>query len=150
MFMPEIVIANALEDRHPDHSRAARMVADACFLSGLSKIETDWEGQPQQPWRPKRIFHMIHDKDMKPDIIVDISNTCETKMEAIKSFKSQFFDADSPEPMTYIATESFLHNIAHKDALMGKKIGTAAGEGFVCENILGIPGFDALLLPQIS
>ncbi len=149
-FRPQIVIANALEDRHPDHGKGGRLIADACFLAGLRKIETEWDGQPQEAWRPKRVFHMIQDRNLEPDFIVDISATFEKKIEAIKCYKSQFHDPSSNEPITYISTNNFLDQIQYRDALAGKKIGTQYGEGFICENVPGIDNLDSLIYPQIA
>lgn len=149
-FKPQVVIANALEDRHPDHGKGGRLIADACFLAGLRKIETEWEGQPQEAWRPKRVFHMIQDRNLEPDFIVDISATFQKKIEAIKCYKSQFHDPSSTEPITYISTNNFLDQIQYRDALAGKKIGTQYGEGFICENVPGVGSLDSLIYPLIA
>ena len=149
-FKPDIIIANALEDRHPDHGRGGRLIADACFLAGLLKIESVWKGEKQAPWRPKRIFHMIQDRILEPDFIVDISATQKLKMDAIKCYKTQFHNPDSDEPLTYISTGNFLGDIENRDALWGKRIGAAFGEGFICENIIGIGSLDSLLLPLMA
>lgn len=149
-YQPDIVIANALDDRHPDHGRAGKLIADACFLSGLRKIETTKQGQLQAAWRPKRVFHMIQDRMHEPNIIVDISTVMEQKMDAIRCYKSQFHQAQSDEPMTYIATAEFLEQIRYRDALLGKRIGTQYAEGFVCLNTPGIDDLDQLLLPELA
>lgn len=149
-YQPEIVIANAPSDRHPDHGRGSRLIVDACFLSGLKKIETELDGQTQQAWRPKRVFHMIQDKQLIPNLIVDISDTFATKMDAIRCYKSQFFSSDSEEPTTYISTPSFLQQIEYRESLLGKQIGTQYGEGFICENIPGIADLDQLIYPVYS
>ncbi len=148
-YQPDIVLANALADRHPDHGRAGKLIADACFLAGLRKVETQRDGQNQQPWRPKRVFHFIQDRMHEPTFIVDISDCFEAKMEAIKCYKSQFHDPKSNEPITYIATEGFLNNIKYRDSVTAKKIGTEYAEGFSSENIPGISDLDSLLLPEI-
>jgi len=148
-YQPDIVVANALADRHPDHGRAGRLIADACFLAGLLKIETEWDGAPQAPWRPKRVYHYIQDRITEPAFIVDISSTFDKKMDAIRCYKSQFHDPNSGEPVTYIATEHFLNSILYKDAVMGKRIGVKYGEGFTAENIPGISSLDDLLLPDL-
>lgn len=148
-YQPEIVIANALSDRHPDHGRGGRLIADACFYSGLRKITTDWNGVPQEAWRPKRVYHMIQDRHYEPSFIVDISGTFNKKMEAIRCYKSQFHDPASGEPVTYIATEGFLNNIMYRDSLLGKRIGTQYGEAFHTENVPGISSLDDLLLPEL-
>ncbi|MBA3827456.1 MAG: bacillithiol biosynthesis deacetylase BshB1 [Taibaiella sp.] len=149
-FRPDIVIANALTDRHPDHGRAGRLIADACFLAGLQKVVTVYEGRQQDAWRPGRVFHMIQDRAHRPDIIIDISSSFDTKMQAIRCYKSQFHDPASSEPITYIATEGFLKNIENRDAITGKAIGVNYAEGFTCENTPGIDNLDQLLLPTLA
>lgn len=150
-YQPEIVLTNAPEDRHPDHGRASQLVKDACFLSGLRKIETyDQEGQLQTAWRPKRVFSMIQDRQLEPTFLVDISTSFETKMASIQAFTSQFYQAGSQEPITYIATQNFLEQIKYRDALMGKKIGVQYAEGFISENIPGISSLDQLVYPQLA
>ena len=148
-YQPNIVLANALADRHPDHGRAGRLIADACFLAGLRKIETEYNGAPQAPWRPKRVFHYQQDRAIEPNFIVDISTTFTTKMEAIKCYKTQFHDPLSAEPLTYIATGDFLKQIEYRDAIVGKRIGVTHGEAFHCENVPGISHLDQLLLPEM-
>ena len=150
-FKPEIVIANALSDRHPDHGKGGRLIADACFLSGLRKIETEWEGQKQEAWRPKRVFHMIQDRVLEPTFIVDVSDVFEKKMESILCYSSQFVSgksANDSEPQTYISSSNFMDAIVSRDTLMGKKIGVRYGEAFVCESTPGISDLDKLLLPE--
>ncbi len=147
-YRPEIVIANAPSDRHPDHGRGSRLITDACFLSGLRKIETEHDGVAQEPWRPKRVFHMIQDRQLVPTLIVDISDTFSKKMEAIRCYKSQFHDPGNQEPATYISTSDFLRQIEYREALLGKQIGTQYGEGFICENISGIADLDQLIYPE--
>jgi N-acetylglucosamine malate deacetylase 1 len=148
-YQPDIVIANALTDRHPDHGKGGRLIADACFLSGLAKIETERNGAAQQPWRPKRVFHMIQDRLMEPSFLVDISDTFDKKMESVRCYGSQFHNPGSDEPATYIATGQFLRDLESRDALMGKRIGTKYAEGYVSENIPGISSLDALILPEL-
>lgn len=149
-WQPEIVLANALEDRHPDHGRGGRLIADACFLAGLSKIETIYNGVPQKAWRPKRVFHMIQDRLLTPTFIVDITDSFSAKMEAIKCYATQFYNPSSAEPATYISSARFLDEVASRDALMGKRIGTRYAEGFICENFTGISDLDALILPAMA
>lgn len=150
-YRPEIVITNAPEDRHPDHGRGFQLVSDACFLAGLRKIETlDAEGKLQDAWRPKRVFSLIQDRQLEPTFIVDISVQFDTKMKAIKAYASQFYQPGSDEPLTYIATQNFTDQIIYRDALMGKKIGTQYGEGFISVNIPGISSLDQLIYPEIA
>ncbi len=148
-YRPEIILANCLADRHPDHGRGGRLIADACFYAGLSKIETTWEGQLQTAWRPKRIFHFMQDRHIEPHFIIDISDEMEQKMDAIKCYKSQFHDPNSNEPLTYISSSNFLDNIKGRDAIFGKRIGVEYGEAFVCENIIGVSSLDAFVLPKM-
>ncbi|MEN9729709.1 MAG: hypothetical protein RLZ91_826, partial [Bacteroidota bacterium] len=124
-YQPEIVLANALEDRHPDHGKGAALAIDACFLSGLRKIET---GLPA--WRPKHLYHYIQDRYLEPDFVVDISAHWELKEKAIRAFKSQFFDPNSTEPASYISSPDFLNFIQARAQEMGHKIGVKYGEGF--------------------
>lgn len=147
-YRPEIVITNALADRHPDHGRAGRLVADACFLAGLRKIVTDWNGEAQAQWRPRRVFHMIQDRFTEPSFIVDVATVYHQKMEAIKCYKSQFHNPDWDEPQTYISSGKFLEQIRSRDMLMGKRIGVAYGEAFTCEYTPGITDLNRLLLPE--
>lgn len=148
-WRPDIVITNALEDRHPDHGRAGRLVADACFLAGLRRIATSYDGKAQEAWRPKRVFHMIQDRQLSPSFIVDISGVHGQKLEAIQAYHSQFHQPGSGEPETYISTHNFLEQIKYRDALMGKRIGTEFGEGLVSENIPGLSDLGKLLLPEM-
>lgn len=124
-YQPDIVLANALEDRHPDHGKGAQLAIDACFLSGLRKIETGLA-----PWRPKHLYHYIQDRYLKPDFVVDISEHWETKEAAIRAFKSQFFDPNSSEPASYISSEDYFNFIKARAQEMGHKIGVKYGEGF--------------------
>lgn len=149
-YRPNVVIANALEDRHPDHGRAGKLIADACFLAGLVKIETLHNGEPQAAWRPKRVYHMIQDRFLQPDFIVDVTSAHDIKMDAIKAYKSQFHNPASGEPLTYISADGFLDKIKYRAALLGKRIGVQYGEGFTCENTPGISHLDSLLLPEMA
>jgi bacillithiol biosynthesis deacetylase BshB1 len=149
-YQPDIVLANALADRHPDHGRAGRLIADACFLSGLRKIETEWEGTAQLAWRPKRVFHYIQDRFTEPDLVVDISNSFEQKMEAIKCFRTQFFSDNTDEPITYISNPGFLDKIENRARQLGHRIGVTYGEGFHCESSLGISDLDQLVYPELA
>jgi N-acetylglucosamine malate deacetylase 1 len=138
-YCPEIVFANAIEDRHPDHGRAAKLVADACFLSGLVKIETLNENNiPQAPWRPKSVYHYIQDRALKPDFVVDISAYVDKKFESIMAYKSQFFDPLSSEPKTPISGKDFLDSIKGKDSVYGRYIGVQFAEGFNVEKTIGV------------
>ena len=109
LYKPDIVLCNAIKDRHIDHRKASNLVSHSCFLSGLAKLETsDATGKNQLPWRPKVIYHYIQWKEIEPDVVVDVSDYMDKKMDAVKAFSSQFFDPDSEEPETIISTEEFL------------------------------------------
>lgn len=131
-YQPEIVLCNAKYDRHPDHGLAGQIVSRACFLSGLIKIET---GQPA--WRPKMVYHYIQDRFIQPDLIVDITDQFEERMKTVLAFKSQFFNADSNEPLTPIATKEFLDNLKGRLFQFGRLINTTYGEGFTTERPVG-------------
>ena len=132
-YQPEIVLANAIEDRHPDHGMGGAVASRACFLSGLIKIETG-----QKAWRPKNVYHYIQDRMLKPDFVFDITPYWETKIKCIKAYKSQFFDASSSEPITYISTPEFMQFIEARALEFGHAIGVKYGEGFTKEKQLGL------------
>jgi N-acetylglucosamine malate deacetylase 1 len=145
-FQPDIVLANAITDRHPDHGRAAALVRDACFLSGLRKIETiSTDGELQAPWRPGRIYHFIQDQYIIPDLVVDISAHWEQKLASIKAFSSQFFNPNLNEPNTYISSLGFLESIQARAREMGHYIGVQYGEGFTKERHIGVKSFYDLI-----
>ena len=145
-YRPEIVLANAIDDRHPDHAKAAKLVSDACFLSGLVKIETVSEGEKQKPWRPKQIFHYIQWKNIAPDFVIDISNFMEKKIEACLAFKTQFYDPNSTEPMTPISTKDFLESLTYRAQDLGRLSGVEFAEGFTTEKLLAFKNFDGIIL----
>ncbi|HYF31440.1 MAG TPA: bacillithiol biosynthesis deacetylase BshB1 [Chitinophagaceae bacterium] len=149
-YQPEIVLANAPEDRHPDHGRAARLIADASFFAGLRKIETnDDEGLLQQAWRPKYVFHYIQDRYIEPSFVVDITDVFEDRMKAIAAYTTQFYNENYIEndnmPQSYISTPVFIESVVARARMMGKRIGVKFGEGFVTEKVIGIRNFDAIV-----
>lgn len=147
-YQPEIVIANILNDRHPDHGRAGHLIADACFLSGLIKIETkDAKGEPQARWRPKYVLHYMQDWFHEPDILIDISEVFEQRMKSIEAYSTQFFpgDANNKEPQTYISSPDFLDSVIARARMLGKRIGVKYAEGFISEKKIGIRNLDALV-----
>jgi N-acetylglucosamine malate deacetylase 1 len=138
-YQPEVVLANAIDDRHPDHGRASKLAVDACFLSGLRAIPTfEKNGSPQKEWRPKQLFHYIQDRYIEPDFIIDITDFWELKEQAIRAFKSQFFDPNSSDPSSYISSPEFLDFIESRSREMGHKIGVKYGEGFTSYRTLGV------------
>lgn len=138
-YQPEIVLANAIYDRHSDHGKGASLAADACFLSGLSKIETmDTTGKSQEAWRPKVVYHYIQSLFIEPDFVVDITNSWDTKINSVKAFKSQFYDPSSAEPQTYISSPEFLRMVEARAIELGHAIGTKYGEGFTVRRYPGV------------
>jgi bacillithiol biosynthesis deacetylase BshB1 len=135
---PEIVLANAITDRHPDHGRAAKLVADACFYSGLTKIETSYNGSKQESWRPKAVYHYIQDHTLKPDFVVDVSQFADKKREAIMCFTSQFYNPNSKEPQTPISSPEFLESVFSKMSIFGRSIGVRYAEGFTINRYIGV------------
>ena len=144
-YQPDIVLANALEDRHPDHGKGAQLAIDACFLSGLRKIETFRNGEHQTEWRPKQIFHYIQDRYLEPDFVVDVTEHWKTKEAAIRAFRSQFFDPKSNEPASYISSPEFLNFIEARAREMGHKIGVTYGEGFQTQKTIAIQDLSSLI-----
>jgi len=139
-YKPEIVLANALEDRHPDHGKGAKLAIDACFLSGLRMINTiDSKSKlNQEAWRPKQVYHYIQDRYLEPDFVIDISEFWGIKENSIRAFKSQFFDPASNEPNSYISSPDFLSFIQARAQEMGHKIGVKYGEGFQSQKTLQV------------
>ena len=137
-YQPEIVLCNALHDRHPDHGRAGDLANDACFLSGLAKINTELDGAAQAAWRPRLVLQYIQDRYIKPDVIIDITPYFETKLAAIKAFKTQFFNPDLDGPDTYISSPEFFESVIGRAREFGKTVGATYGEGFTSRKLLGV------------
>ena len=145
-YQPEIVLANAIDDRHPDHAKAAKLVSDACFLAGLIKIDTNLNGETQKAWRPKQIFNYIQWKNVTPDFVIDISDFMEKKIEACLAYKTQFYDPNSKEPMTPIATKDFLESLTYRAQDLGRLSGVSFAEGFTTEKLIAFKNFDGIVL----
>lgn len=143
-YQPEIVLANAIKDRHPDHGKGAEFVEKASFLAGLMKIETEMDGESQERWRPRAVYHYIQDQFMRPDLVVDITDFLEKKMESIQCFRSQFFDPNSAEPDSPISGEGFLDYIKAKNKVFGRYINADFAEGFRVSRPIGVS--DLLIL----
>ncbi|WP_303839970.1 bacillithiol biosynthesis deacetylase BshB1 [Apibacter mensalis] len=141
-YKPDIVLANAVNDRHPDHGKAAKLVYDACFLSGLLKIQTSYNGVTQDKWRPKHIFNYIQWNEEKPDFIIDISHFLDKKLEACMAYKTQFYDPNSLEPNTPITSINFKKSIIYRAENLGRLIGCDAGEGFTSQKWIGLKDFE--------
>ncbi|WP_340065951.1 bacillithiol biosynthesis deacetylase BshB1 [Ascidiimonas aurantiaca] len=146
-YRPDIVLCNAIEDRHIDHARGSKLVSDACFLSGLRKIDTREEGGDtwQEPWRPRVVYHYIQWKNIEPDFVVDVSGFIEKKLEAIKAYASQFYDPNSKEPETPISSKNFLDSLHYRARDLGRLIGVDSGEGFTAERYVAVKGLSDLI-----
>lgn len=138
-YQPDIVLMNALHDRHPDHGRGAAVVAEACFLAGLKMIQTlGDDGLEQQAWRPKATYNFIQDRYIKPDFVMDVTPYWEKKLETIRAFKSQFYNPDDSSPNTYISSPEFLNFIEGRAREYGHAIGVTYGEGFSSAKQVGV------------
>ncbi len=146
-YRPEIVLCNAIDDRHIDHAKASQLVSEACFLSGLIKIDTQFEGddQWQKAWRPKNVYHYIQWKDLKPDFVVDVSGFIDKKTEAVMAYGSQFYDPKSKEPHTPISSKNFTDSVAYRARDLGRLIGCEHGEGFTVERYVAVSSLDSLI-----
>ena len=137
-FRPEIVFANAIKDRHPDHAKGSKLVSEACFLAGLMKIETTYNGEKQIAYRPKFVYHYIQDRYIKPDFVVDVTDFVETKFSSIRAYKTQFYDPNSKEPQTPISGEDFFEFLRGRMSEFGRQIGVKYAEGFTVERLIGV------------
>ncbi|MGY5847602.1 bacillithiol biosynthesis deacetylase BshB1 [Salegentibacter sp. HM20] len=144
-YRPEIVLCNAIEDRHIDHAKGAQLVHDACFLSGLRRIETICNGKNQKAWRPKQVLHYIQWKNLEPDVVVDISGYIDKKLESVMAYKTQFYDKNSAEPETPISSSNFLDSITYRARDLGRLINTEHAEGFTSARHIAVDSvFDLL------
>ena len=138
LYQPEIVLANSITDRHPDHHKAAKLVSEACFFSGLNKIKTSHKGIPQEKFRPKIVLHYIQDFYLNPDVILDVSSHGDKKVDLIKCYKSQFYDPDSKELNTPISGEEFFAFVEGRMLSLGRELGVKYGEAFNIQRTLGV------------
>ena len=145
-YQPEIVFANAIDDRHPDHAKASKLISDACFLSGLVKIETALDNENQKAWRPIQIFNYIQWKNVTPHFVIDISDFMSKKIEACLAYKTQFYDPASKEPMTPISSKDFLESLTYRAQDLGRLSGVDFAEGFTSEKLLAFKNFDGIVL----
>lgn len=137
-FKPQIVLLNAVADRHPDHGKGSKLASEACFLAGLRRIETSWDGQAQEAHRPKAVYHYVQDRYLEPDFVIDVTDFVEQKFASIKAYKTQFWDPNSSEPKTPISGEEFFEFLRGRMAEYGRSIGVRYAEGFTVERILGV------------
>ena len=144
-YQPEIVLCNAITDRHIDHGKGSKLVSDACFLSGLSKVETELNGEKQTHFRPKLVYHYIQWQNIEPDFVVDISGFMNVKMESVKAYKTQFYDPNSNEPNTLITSKNFLNSIEYRAMDLGRLVGVEHAEGFTVERYLTVNSLTNLM-----
>ena len=144
-YKPEIVLCNAEDDRHIDHAKGSKMVSDACFLSGLVKIETSLEGELQTAWRPKLVYHYIQWKNIVPDFVVDISGFTDLKVASILAYSSQFYDPNSKEPESPISSKNFLESLNYRSRDLGRLTGVDHAEGFTVERYLAVNSLGDLI-----
>jgi N-acetylglucosamine malate deacetylase 1 len=144
-YQPDIVLCNAIKDRHIDHGKGSNLVSDACFLSGLTKIETTLNGTSQMAWRPKMVYHYIQWQEIEPDLVVDISEYIDKKINSVKCYQSQFYDPNSKEPETPITSKNFLNSVQYRSENLGRIIGVSHAEGFTTERYLGVKLLSDLL-----
>lgn len=140
-YQPEVVLCNAIDDRHIDHGKGSKLASDACFLSGLQKIETIYEGQVQKAWRPKFVYHYIQWKNIEPDFVVDVTGFLDMKLETVFAYKSQFHQEGANEPETPITSTNFRDSITYRAQDLGRLIGTEHAEGFTVERF---PAVDSI------
>ncbi|WP_339844927.1 bacillithiol biosynthesis deacetylase BshB1 [uncultured Dokdonia sp.] len=132
-YQPEMVLCNAITDRHIDHGKGSKLASDACFLSGLKKIETSVDGKSQEKWRPKTVYHYIQWQHIEPDVVVDVSGFMDKKCDAVFAYSSQFHDPNNKDGDTPISSETFKESINYRSRDLGRLIGTEYGEGFTVE-----------------
>lgn len=144
-YQPDIVLCNAVDDRHIDHGKGSKLVSDACFLSGLEKIQTEFEGILQTKWRPKLVYHYIQWKHLQPDFVVDVTGFIDKKVEAVLAYSSQFFNPNSKEPETPISSKNFTDSIEYRARDLGRLIGTEYAEGFTSERHIAVNSLDNLV-----
>jgi len=143
-YKPEIVLCNAIDDRHIDHPKGSQLVSESCFLSGLLKVETVFEGKHQKAWRPKQVYHYIQWKNIEPDFVVDVTGFIDAKVEAVKAYSSQFYNPNSNEPSSPISSKNFLESITYRAQDLGRLVGVAYAEGFNTERYVAVKSFDNL------
>lgn len=144
-YQPEIVLCNAIDDRHIDHGKGSKLVSDACFLSGLQKIETELDGVKQEKWRPKLVYHYIQWKNIEPDFVVDVTGFIDKKINSVMAYSSQFFDPTSEEPQTPISSKNFTDSIEYRARDLGRLIGTEYAEGFTVERFVAVESLGQLI-----
>jgi bacillithiol biosynthesis deacetylase BshB1 len=144
-YQPDIVLCNAIDDRHIDHGKGSSVVSDACFLSGLTKIETEVAGELQEKWRPKQVYHYIQWKNIKPHFVVDVTGFVDIKTESVLAYSSQFYNPKSNEPETPITSKNFIDSINYRARDLGRLIGVEYAEGFTTERYVAVENLSKLI-----
>lgn len=144
-YKPEVVLCNAIDDRHIDHPKGSKLASDACFLSGLRRIETALDGVQQEAWRPKRVYHYIQWKNIEPDFVIDVTGFMDVKDKAVRAYASQFFDPNSKEPISPITSENFIDSVHYRARDLGRLIGVDYAEGYTSERYVAIEKIDDLI-----
>ena len=144
-YKPDVVLCNAIDDRHIDHPKGSNLVSDACFLSGLMKIETEIEGEQQEKWRPKLVYHYIQWKNIEPDFVVDVTGFMEIKEKSVLAYSSQFYDSKSDEPETPITSKNFTDSVNYRAKDLGRLIGVDFAEGFTSERYVAVENLSKLI-----
>lgn len=144
-YRPEIVLCNAIDDRHIDHGKGSKLVSDTCFLSGLRRIETKIDGIVQEAWRPKLVYHYIQWKNIEPDFVVDVTGFMDKKIDAVMAYSSQFYDPNSNEPVSPIATKNFTESIEYRAKDLGRLIFSDYAEGFTVERYVAVNSLGNLI-----
>ena len=144
-YQPDIVLCNAIDDRHIDHGKGSKLVSDACFLSGLVKIETELEGKQQEKWRPKHVYHYIQWKNIAPDFVIDVTGFIQKKQASVLAYSSQFYDPNSKEPESPITSKTFIESINYRSRDLGRLIGVEYAEGFTSERYVAAENLSKLI-----
>lgn len=144
-YRPDVVLCNAIDDRHIDHPKGSKLASDACFLSGLRRIETEYNGEIQEEWRPKRVYHYIQWLPVEPDFVVDVTGFMDTKINSVKAYASQFFDPNSKEPESPITSKNFIDSVQYRANDLGRLIGVESAEGFTSERYIAVKKLDDLI-----
>lgn len=144
-YQPDIVLCNAIDDRHIDHPKGSKLASDACFLSGLRKIETELNDVSQNAWRPKNVYHYMQWKNIEPDFVVDVSGYMDIKLKAVQAYSSQFYDPNSKEPVSPITSKNFLDSVRYRASDLGRLIGVESAEGYTSERYVAVSKLDDLI-----
>ncbi|MFK5879856.1 MAG: bacillithiol biosynthesis deacetylase BshB1 [Flavobacteriaceae bacterium] len=144
-YKPEIVLCNAIDDRHIDHPKGSKLTSDACFLSGLRRVKTELNGITQEEWRPEKVYHYIQWKNIEPDFVVDVTGFMDIKIASVKAYKSQFYDPNSKEPVSPITSKNFIDSVLYRAQDLGRLIGAEYAEGYTVERPVAIKSLDNLI-----